>query len=896
MKRMTACRAKRRRGIDMTNLLTVVIMLSVISLVGWVLAPKNAEATVAITSCGDCHGYPPKDSPTRVGWGTGMFRGSHNVHAGYSTISGQYSYPCNTCHQNPNWNTFNHRADTINIRTPLNGAWGSYSKGPSFAQVNNPVMGSCNGVYCHSNAQGPTGTGAPTYTSPLWSTVLGCDGCHQKMSTTGTGSHTQHVTNAGFDCNICHGTGYWGTGNSVINAVGTHVNQNINLTFTGLAGGTTYTKGNTFAAGSAAYGTCTGNCHGSGTNSGTWSSNTTNAQCTKCHGLASTAAQYAADTNRAAPGWSTGGATGVSTSGASAFTDPDVGAHNAHLQATQRYSDGTSCNSCHIVPVNVTDGNHMTARPAEIVWGTLARSFALTPVWNTSTNTCSNVYCHGARMPSWDTGGTSRIPVWTTNMLSGTPAVNGDCNKCHGAPPTRGDTAATHTGYTTMGSCNQCHSHVNLNGTFTTLGRSLHIDGKVDGGGDCIGCHSSTKAITVGPLAGAGSRRAVATEFQNTWSHKRQAGGAVKAADCIVCHMEGNPSDLSTNATYHKNGLIDLRNPDTGGVIERVVFVNAAGQTGPGWYSIMSGTWMTFERFSRNLNSTTLEPLVQAIQVSHCLKCHDGNGAASSLAWVSGGSASRPFNTWVSWAGAFSSWTTRRGMHANNQAGGVVNVQKQFWFSNSTYHPVLARQNNSYAWGTRMKAPWNVTTKAWGSFNRWGDLMSCWDCHAAPADSGTITQSVTAHGAPATIRGNVFSNPVTLCNICHARYDTTASQHGTRSALNSNTNNGMSTYLQTQCQYCHASALAPARPVRGEDVHGFDRLWSSVGGSLTDALWPVGATETSRPYAFIRNPIYLINHRPRAMQGLAVGTATCTERNVAPCDNGMGTYTPGGAY
>ena len=885
MKRMTACRAKRRRGIDMTNLLAVVIMLSVISLVGWVLAPKNAEATVAITSCGDCHGYPPKDSPTRVGWGTGMFRGSHNVHAGYSTISGQYSYPCNTCHQNPNWNTFNHRAGTINMRTPLNGAWGSYSKGPSFDQVNNPVMGNCNGVYCHSNAQGPTGTGAPTYASPLWSTVLGCDGCHQKMSTTGTGSHTQHVTNAGFDCNVCHGAGYWGTGNSVINAVGTHVNQSINLAFTGLAGGTTYTKGTSFAAASAAYGTCTGNCHGSGTNTGVWGSNTTNAQCTKCHGLASTPAEYAADTNRAAPGWNTGTGTGVSTTGATAFTDPDVGAHNAHLKSTQVYSDGTSCNSCHIVPVNVTDGNHMTARPAEIVWGTLAKSYGLTPAWSTSTNTCSNVYCHGARMPSWDTGGTSRIVVWTTNMLSGTPAVNGDCNKCHGAPPTKGDSATTHTGYTTMGSCNQCHSHVNLNGTFTTLGRSLHIDGKVDGGGDCIGCHSSTKAITVGPLAGTGSRRAVANEFWGTWSHKRSGGRTALAQDCIVCHMEGNMADLSTNATYHKNGLIDLRDPDSGLVIGRVQWVSMGTAPGLGWYTNIGG-WMTFERFSRNLNSAVLEPAVIAIQFNLCLKCHDQNGAQGI--WVSGGSAAKPFNTTI--AGR---WYTGYYV-ANNTPGGVTNIARSFWTSNAAYHPVMYKTDNTFVQGsTLMKAPWNSIQKSWGTFiggrSPFGYLISCWDCHAGTAQTGWMTSTYSAHGGPVGIRGNIFvagtTTALNLCINCHAdRYATTGSQHGAPSAFTLGAGN-MGTATFNNCSYCHAAAPSGGiwntlnlRPIRGENAHGVMDRTPGVPNS-------VFATGGSRPYAFIRNS--LTGWRPTRAPGLTTGASTCTGVNGATCNNNM---------
>lgn len=89
---------------------------------------------------------------------------------------------------------------------------------------------------------------------------------------------------------------------------------------------------------------------------------------------------------------------------------------------------------------------------------------------------------------------------------------------------------------------------------------------------------------------------------------------------------------------------------------------------------------------------------------------------------------------------------------ANSTAGGVTNIARSFAVSNSSYHPVLGKQNNSYASGTRMVAPYGVTKTA-GTSTGWGVLLSCWDCHS-PAGTTTITSTITAHGGPATgLRG-----------------------------------------------------------------------------------------------------------------------------------------------
>jgi hypothetical protein len=415
----------------------------------------------------------------------------------------------------------------------------------------------------------------------------------------------------------------------------------------------------------------------------------------------------------------------------------------------------------------------------------------------------------------------------------------------------------------------------------------------------CVNCHNAaiSSPTAQGIDALVTQRRAIVPEFQQTWSHKRSAAvsGTVTNQDCAVCHMEGNVADGSRNLTYHGNGYIDLRDPDTGSTIKQATWNNSPAGAG----SYASGaTDAQFVRFSRNL-ATDLESdanyaTLGGIMVNQCLKCHDANGATNASAQVPGGSAEKPFNTTIAGAGY-----TGAGVTANGVLGGVTDINAAFDTANASYHPIRGKQNNSYTGTTRMNAPWNGIAKTGGNTTSWGYLISCWDCHAPAGATGVQTSTVTAHGAITTLRGNVWTNPSTLCTTCHIANvgSVTNGQHGAGSAFNSGTNSGMQTYINTQCHYCHSSSINAVRPTRAEDVHGVNRL----PGTGTDARWPTGATETSRPYAFIRNtaaPLSLSNHRPLTATGeLTTGSAQCsTSGPASPCSNSMGTYTPGGVY
>ena len=169
-------------------------------------------------------------------------------------------------------------------------------------------------------------------------------------------------------------------------------------------------------------------------------------------------------------------------------------------------------------------------------------------------------------------------------------------------------------------------------------------------------------------------------------------------------------------------------------------------------------------------------------------------------------------------------------------------------------------------------------------------VLSCFDCHNVPTTPLT-TRTNVAHGNAAFLRGTTWAANPTLCSICHvAAYGSTTGGHGAGSAWSNNVASDHDATVQRNCHDCHASATTkPARPVPAQDYHGFNRL----AGSGTDALWPVGATESYRPFGFIRNRTNWTAanafHRPFRSSELTSGTQGCsasiqcdTGRNMSP--------------
>jgi trimeric autotransporter adhesin len=516
-----------------------------------------------------------------------------------------------------------------------------------------------------------------------------------------------------------------------------------------------------------------------------------------------------------------------------------------------------------------------------------------------------------------------------TIAWNGTFATTGTtltCNSCHG----RG-TGATATPprspHMNRSDCATCHPDYTV-----AANRGTHLNGTLQVTADCITCHAGVVDMTNGE-----TRRDVVSEFKapNVWSHKRSGAYTVSKWDCIVCHMEGDKATGDRNGTFHANGVINLRDPDTGNNIQSVTFT--ASSTAPGSYTTpATPTNVTFTRFSRDL-SVTLDndpnaAALQAIMVNQCLKCHDSNGASNANAQVPttvmpNASAAKPFGTTISTTTGYSNGTlypggTLSGVTALSTAGGVTDIKASFATSNSSYHPILGKQNNSYVTGVRAGTPWSGVTKTNGSDNQWGALMSCWDCHAESGTPSTgtgskLTKTVTAHGGLTTVRGNpaasgatpTATNGATLCAVCHTRYENCGSatntcstnvSHGSGSAFSNDADSGMQPFLQYGCNRCHGSDYTTAviRPIRAMDVHGVNVLPPSPVTAKT-GRW-ASTTADNRPWAFIRNTRSLSNHQPARTTSSTGVTASytpgCTHLNDSPCNSRSPSYSPGGTY
>lgn len=520
----------------------------------WSSAPYVAPA-----DCNACHGAPPTGTAASP---AGGLAGSHARHDVYFPGTNN----CQKCH--PGSVTFSHATSAGRplrvqgyLRDPLNNleTAGTYSGTgtnylPSKSAV--PGFGSCSVIYCHSSAQGSSGTGTVAYQSPVWgSSALSCGSCHQNMgpaaNSSATGSHVAHAQTAALDCSVCHTADYSST--TVPAGTGSiHVDKTINMGFTGSAAtGTAYSKGTVFAPGTA-YGSCsTSKCHGSAQvlwGGILWSATD---QCGKCH-----SSSAAGVVTAAAPFYSTAFPVKVTSN-----TDVKVGAHTSHLASIGSIASSLSCSDCHGV-VTLAGATHMSGT-TNFAWSSLAsQSGALTTTYTATTGVCANVYCHGAGMPGGDTTGTNRTPTWNVPFLPATLSAAA-CGTCHGFPPTATSghpvvtVPAGFPATASIGTNCSCHSNINPAGnSYATMfvDKSLHINGVVEiiAGGACDSCHGY-------PPASAGFAGTL-----GNWSSARTenyiGGGGAHTINNHVSKL-ARPSDGFANCGKCHNSADHLMTP-----------------------------------------------------------------------------------------------------------------------------------------------------------------------------------------------------------------------------------------------------------------------------------------------------------------------------------------------
>lgn len=436
-------------------------------------------------TCGSCHG-----SMAKMGTMSSA-TGSHKRHVQV------YALDCATCHGSG----YSTAGATVSpathvdgvITMALTGIAATNGAKPAYYQGNNaPGDGyaTCATVYCHSGVQGKGGSGTPvTFAAPVWGGVpLPCGSCHANMatSTSATGSHVAHAQTAGYGCVTCH-SGAGKDPNPPFAATAKHVNGTIEISFSGNAVGTVYSKGGGVTPGSG-YGSCAAvPCHGSATV--TWGMPLWSAtdRCGTCH------SSFASGTvSVATPFYSTSYPVKMASN-----SDAKVGAHTAHVTGSAGLSIELQCIDCHgtVTASMVTHMNGVT----DFTWSALAQSGGLTPSYSAATGICGNVYCHGGKLPGGDTSGTNRAPVWNQAFLPQTLTAAA-CGACHGFPPSSASghpQVAIPAGFpatASIGATCSCHANINPAGnSYATIfmNKNQHINGAVEvsSSGTCDSCH-----------------------------------------------------------------------------------------------------------------------------------------------------------------------------------------------------------------------------------------------------------------------------------------------------------------------------------------------------------------------------------------------------------------------
>jgi predicted CxxxxCH...CXXCH cytochrome family protein len=545
----------------------------------------------ASPACTACHALVPGDS--------------HSRHITGTSYKKTVCADCHAVYVQGTTAAANHLNSTVEVTT------GGY---PS-PKVKGSAFASCATSYCHSSGQSANGTSAiPVYASvpPVWGGTIACGSCHATTAMA-TGTHSQHIAQS-IDCGSCHTGATASAYNSTI-----HVDGQINV-----AAGFSYA--NQGAPGNG-YSSCSATvCHGSGATPA-WGSNTTQATCTKCHGVNLTSsAAYTTDPKTAAPGYN---GTGRSTGGATAATDPKVGAHDTHLRGLNNISNPIACNECHTVPATVAAAGHIdSALPAEVPMnGALARTNSAVPAYAGST--CTATYCHfGKPTGAYSPATVNAAVVWTdTAYLSGTTA---DCQKCHLSPPSN---TGTHAGVTFPSGCTSCHSHVSVTGAITD--KTKHINGTVDGGissggSPCYGCHSAYNLMN--------SSASVFHHVLDDVSPDQAPNTGVYPSSqtvlaCTSCHTDHNYFNLNKGANLRTAynaaaGATNNRDFSTASPYGLCVSCHSTAQT-KSTAQTVAGTLATIAidgsaaGFQASMHNYTTTSLFGSLNFSaNCVKCH----------------------------------------------------------------------------------------------------------------------------------------------------------------------------------------------------------------------------------------------------------------------------------
>jgi predicted CxxxxCH...CXXCH cytochrome family protein len=430
----------------------------------------NGQANVA-ANCTSCHGDStravqagnpnallPSAPPVAPPGSPSSVVGTHLLHLTDNAI--RAAVTCNSCHVVPDNPDHSIQFPPVIVFTP-----GTLGTTQGVAPTYNATTLSCSTTYCHGafTFNGVTGNATGT---PAWNATpaLTCTGCHG-LPPTGHPTLTGTVTAA--TCNGCHPATVKADGTIDV-AGGKHMDglsqvagnphtgdalwadpthHGYSASSGGLQNCTSCHVGFASPAGTTG-GSCNG-CHTTAGHAG-WQT-----ECTFCHGTPGRTGTGTDARLAAAPP--------VGPQGQTASSDPNVGAHQRHVNppAAGQVGPAFACVVCHASPLP-SDVAHVNGQPVPIPFGGVA--LAPNIAYNPATHGCSATYCHG----NFVGGATTAVPVWTGGSMA--------CTSCHGVAPATGQHGRSP--HVSAG-CGACHSGY----TSTTANPALHVNGTKNVGG-----------------------------------------------------------------------------------------------------------------------------------------------------------------------------------------------------------------------------------------------------------------------------------------------------------------------------------------------------------------------------------------------------------------------------
>jgi len=521
------------------------------------LTNPDWATTTGAGTCAQCHGNEGNAS---------TLSGAHNKHIN-GTIGG--AYKCKDCHAttitNADNRTLANKANHVNKMVNYSGQYAGRNK-------------NCSNFYCHS--YGTTLSGPFTVKSaPVWTGSVTCYSCHGGDSTTGllnnmsTGRHKKHMVGQySYGCAVCHAATVSSVNNTTISNASNHVNEKINVSFSGLAKNGNANAFYTFST------------HAPGV------TGTVNDTCSNvyCHSNAQTGGQVGTtfrfrnltgvkrfnQTTTVSLGCSNCHSSSSTTSGPWTLS----GEHLNHVSLTinPQIGKALACNDCHANGgTNLNKANHANGiiNYSSALGGSSARGNL-----KLSTGRCSNIYCHSnGQIGAQAVYNNMSTVAWFSGAKFG-------CNGCHGNAANAASLSAPHNAHINGGAatggmfnCKDCHaSTLNISfGSNTTLNASgNHVNayrnfsgamayktGYNDVAGTCSTyCHTDGKK---GAPAVAVTWSAQTIDCSGCHAAGGIASGShakhiADGATCKFCHSGTTTNDTSITGTKHIDGFVNI--------------------------------------------------------------------------------------------------------------------------------------------------------------------------------------------------------------------------------------------------------------------------------------------------------------------------------------------------